>query len=263
MVSVCQEADDQSICGVPSFSSVASSSSLSEGKQQGTTTPTISSPRMKLLSKLGLPATKEEESDGTPKNSTLFSKTQGSFSCIIFDWDDTLFCTSHKHSGRRLSSTDIEKLDDAGAKILKAALELGMTKIVTNAATGWVESTAQKHLPQVYAILPQIEVISARDQFKEQHPNDPVTWKVEAFCAIKQDSKAIANLTAIGDSEAEMVAIREMAKLYDIAFFKAVKMKADPTCQELHKELKLLNGKLQQIVHGAKNYNINLFSRPT
>jgi len=251
-------------------------SSLLTPNQQVFISPSHS-PREKLLSRLGLPARQEESPKVIRQSSTQsFGKNLDSAvkgipqsstqrrhcTCMIFDWDDTLFCTTHMHSGKQIAAGELQKLDDAASQILAHALLLGITKIITNAKGGWVEDTAQRNLPQVYALLDRIEIISARDLFEHKHPEDPVTWKVEAFCAIKENSKVVANLTAIGDSEAEMVAIREMAKLYDISFFKAVRMKSRPSCQELRKELKILNDKLDTIVNGVKNFSISLHSRP-
>mmetsp|Transcript_94368 Transcript_94368/g.177632 ORF Transcript_94368/g.177632 Transcript_94368/m.177632 type:complete len:270 (-) Transcript_94368:144-953(-) len=218
------------------------------------------SPRSRLLCRLGLPGTKEQVSSSNPQSSRCARKKH--CTCIIFDWDDTLFCTSHMHS-RRINPPDhleLQKLDSEASRILEHAISLGTTKIVTNAVGGWVEQTSKEHLPKVNALLHKIEVVSARDKFEHKYPNDPVTWKVEAFCAIKENSGIIANLTAIGDSRAEMIAIQEMAKLYHISFFKAVKMQESPTCLELRKELQLLNKKIEQIVNGARNFRISLQS---
>jgi len=234
---------------------------VSEAAVRKDLTVTRQSPRARLLHSLGLPATREEDAARTSQD--CGHKRMTHCTCIIFDWDDTLFCTHHMYSKtmRPLEPAELCKLDDEASAILSHALALGMTKIVTNAQGGWVEQASQKHLPKVSALLDRLEVVSARDKFEHKHPNNPVAWKVEAFCAIKEDSQIIANLTAIGDSEAEMVAIREMAKLYRISFFKAVRMKEMPSCLELRKELKLLNEKLEQIVTGAKNYTVGLTSK--
>merc|ERR1719464_1273965 len=104
--------------------------------------------------------------------------------CIIFDWDDTLFCTTHVHSAsmKPPDPAEVYRLDSAASAILARALSLGTTKIVTNASGGWVQEAARNMLPKVHALLDRIEIVSARDKFEHLYPNDPVAWKVEAFC---------------------------------------------------------------------------------
>ena len=71
--------------------------------------------------------------------------------CVIFDWDDTLLCTSFLTpypsmlmDPRQVIPKDVleqmEILDKASSALLKQAKELSpnMTFIITNAAEGWV-----------------------------------------------------------------------------------------------------------------------------
>ena len=51
--------------------------------------------------------------------------------------------------------------------MLQLAKQNGHVYVVTNAAEGWVEKTAQRYLPNVYQILNNgIKVISARTKFE-------------------------------------------------------------------------------------------------
>merc|ERR1712154_683247 len=100
--------------------------------------------------------------------------------------------------------------------------------------------------------------MSARDMYEHRFPDNPMQWKVEAFCKVKEDSTTIANLIALGDSSAEMEALHAMAKLYHIAYTKTFKFSEKPLCSELRKEIRLVQKKLKQIVHSVKNCDIKL-----
>lgn len=252
--------------------------------------------RSRLLSRLGLPATKELDSicRSDSKKPDLHQ------TLILFDWDDTLLCTFHLYQASNPpSSADMDLLDIEASKLLMLATSLGRTVIVTNALRVWVQDSAKKHLPRVHALLnrhdqscpaslescaeqvgrcsgqpshkssfgkqcccvDRIAIVSARDCFEHLYPGEPSLWKKEAFCAIKEDSRLIANLTAVGDSEAEMSAIRELAKLYSVAFIKAVKLREEPTCKELRKELAFLQDKLTKLVTSARCFSIKIGHR--
>lgn len=177
---------------------------------------------------------------------------------IIFDWDDTLFCTSAIQSSRPPAEEKLSAIESEAASLLAEAKKLGTVMIITNASGGWVEQSCQQYLPKLATCIADIDIISARDKFEDAYPGDPTKWKIEAFCQVKENSKAIANLIALGDSSAEMTAITEMAKLYHISYTKTIKFKERPTCSELQKELNQVNRKLPQIVQAAKNYSIRM-----
>lgn len=104
---------------------------------------------------------------------------------IIFDWDDTLLCSTEiKESAIDINnpcSKDIRKLEAAVIRVLQTAMELGRVAIVTNANLSWVQATASIFLPAVLPILERIEVISARQTYESRWPGDALAWKVEAF----------------------------------------------------------------------------------
>lgn len=81
--------------------------------------------------------------------------------CIIFDWDDTILCTSFlvpypsllQDPARKIPQNMLDilnQLDDAAEKVLIMAKKLGMVFIITNAAEGWVEMSSERFLPKVH-----------------------------------------------------------------------------------------------------------------
>lgn len=55
-------------------------------------------------------------------------------------------------------------------------------------------------------------MISARDSYEQNYPDDATRWKVEAFLELQRRLPAtqVTNLIALGDSEFEMTAARLM-----------------------------------------------------
>mmetsp|Transcript_68518 Transcript_68518/g.164549 ORF Transcript_68518/g.164549 Transcript_68518/m.164549 type:complete len:228 (-) Transcript_68518:274-957(-) len=188
-----------------------------------------------------------------------FTERGSKHTVFFFDWDDTLHPTSHlRLEAKPIPDKELALLDSKVTEMLEFCMERGRVMLVTNAKLEWVRQTARESMPQVARLLRHIEVVSARDEYEEKFPGDPVTWKVQAFCAIKENSKVMANLIAVGDSLAEMLAIREVAKLYHVSFFKAVKFKEDPSCLELSKQIALLKTRMEEIVQADRNLSITL-----
>lgn len=123
---------------------------------------------------------------------------------IVFDWDDTLLCSTFLAScGYSLDSDDIfptniqTGLDKLGETIL-TVLELAFSTcdhvvIITNAETGWVEMSAKKYVPSVCKLLPdpRLTVLSARSTFEDQFPDSPLDWKVAAFRQVIGGAKTV------------------------------------------------------------------------
>lgn len=126
---------------------------------------------------------------------------------FIYDWDDTLLCTSFLNpSGYydenlevpEIAKKHLEKLEKAVEKVLTSSVIHGKTYIVTNAAEGWVQFSSQKYMPLVFEALKNVEVISARSMFEHLFPGDSYEWKIQAFTNIQKqlESSVITNIIA-------------------------------------------------------------------
>lgn len=109
------------------------------------------------------------------------SETPFRDSVIIFDWDDTLMCSTDIKAQRDPSAHELRKLELSVRAILLSALRLGRTAIVTNANLGWVEASANVFMPGLLPILDKVQVLSARQSYEELFPDDFTRWKKEAF----------------------------------------------------------------------------------
>lgn len=104
-------------------------------------------------------------------------------------------------------------IDDFAAKLLEKSKANGKVLIITNAAEGWVELSAQRFMPKTAKVLRKdIEIISARTRYEKQFPRDYQEWKHRAFleCTDKLEMQAVTNLIALGDNVFEIQAAHKL-----------------------------------------------------
>jgi hypothetical protein len=217
--------------------------------------------REDYLQKLGI-TMHQDQSLVTPKHQTV----------TIFDWDDTLLCTSYL-THRRRGDADLppvvmghlEDIQRAGKRLLELAMCLGPTFIITNAMNGWVQDSAAKWIPEVRDLLQNqnVRVISARSNHEPQYPGEIDQWKIQAFLQVQRElnSEVVANLISIGDSNFEMEAVRVMSREYSQAVVKTIKFRENPSPVELLKQLELVTQKFEKIAENARNLTIGLERR--
>lgn len=186
---------------------------------------------------------------------------------IIFDWDDTLLCTTWLVGrGSKCSAAVVAQLaaiEKHAFSMLSEALSLGQTFIITNAVTGWVEHSAEMWAPSLLPLLEQVEVISARDCFESSFPGDFDRWKIEAFLEVQRKLPAtlVTNVVALGDSEFEMNAARLMRERFEHPLLKTIKFLANPSPVVLLKQMEVVAQNLGKIVSTTKNMRIVLNRR--
>jgi len=119
---------------------------------------------------------------------------------IIFDWDDTILPSSWlssrcmsldegavvSHSERML----LDSLSETVCRTIDLATQLGRVAIVTNAEAGWVQLSAAKFMPAVLERLESLDIVvmSARSIFESASNRTPISWKVEAFYQLIEDT---------------------------------------------------------------------------
>ena len=188
---------------------------------------------------------------------------------IIFDWDDTLMCTSYLTPNGYLDETvalsqrtrvKITALERCVQNLLSISLDKGDVYIVTNAEEGWVEYSAERFFPTVLPLLKRIKVISARAMCESAFPNDVAKWKVEAFKSIvnKFDNDRITNIICVGDSFNELNAGKKVAKTFKNACIKTIKFKQNPDIDDLKMQLNLVIDKFDYIYTTVKNWTITV-----
>lgn len=184
---------------------------------------------------------------------------------VIFDWDDTLLCTSYLNAKGESCVTPVvaKHLQDVasrGIKLLELAMRFGHTFIVTNAMRGWVEHSASKYIPDILPTIKKIRVVSARGDYEQQYPGQYHEWKIQAFLKVQKElnSQIITNLVSLGDSNIEMDAVHVMGAEFSQALIKTIKFRETPTPEELSKQLELVYQKFEKILLNARSLKISL-----
>jgi hypothetical protein len=200
-------------------------------------------------------------------NPTIKSKHHNSI--IFFDWDDTLMCTSYLTPSGLFSEDinipekdkeKIRNLDSLVRNILLKSIEKGIVYIITNAAPGWVEYSANRFYPNASKCLKQVNIISARGLYEKTYPGDTRLWKLKTFQEVMKDinKDLITNLLCFGDSIIEIDAVHNLAEQFSHVYIKTVKFKENPTPNELHKQLVLIMAQFDKIYANIKNVAIRV-----
>mmetsp|Transcript_48815 Transcript_48815/g.114023 ORF Transcript_48815/g.114023 Transcript_48815/m.114023 type:complete len:396 (+) Transcript_48815:52-1239(+) len=189
------------------------------------------------------------------------------FPLLIFDWDDTLMCSSAINANDFLPH-QYGQLESLVEQVLLTALRLGETCIVTNADELWVTESSRRYIPRVLPILSRMPVVSARRRFERAWPGDVFAWKREAFRQVLSSWQANAlasggiHLIVLGDSIVEMEAAHtSSAGLVAPTAVKTVKFKEVPTVDDVLDQLTYLNQELGAIVADDKSSYRNLAAK--
>jgi len=179
---------------------------------------------------------------------------------IIFDWDDTLMCSSAINANQLLPH-QAAQLEALLEQVLTISMRLGETCIVTNADELWVLESTRRFTPRVMPLLSQMSVVSARRKYERSCPGDVFAWKRETFREVLAARKGASaglngslNLVVLGDSPAEMEAAQTstLGATHPIAI-KTVKFKETPTAEELLEQLRIVAQDLSVIVADDKS----------
>lgn len=182
----------------------------------------------------------------------------------IFDWDDTLLCTSallvQERGGVAVDDNALAQLDDLGQRLLEKAVKCGPTFIITNAVEGWVEHSAMQYYPRICDVLSEVTVISARTQHEHSCPGNADAWKNRAFCKVREalPSAEITQLISIGDSNGEMRAVHSLAERFPKAVVKTVKLWEEPSAAQLVREVQILLDNFNSISEKGKNVAVSI-----
>ena len=193
----------------------------------------------------------EEPAESNTKEKTL----------IIFDWDDTLLCTSWLAAngyGPRVEGPITKGQAEAGAILatyarnaIVTAMGLGRVVIITNGMQGWVEKSCAIFMPSVAPLLPLITVVSARERYKATFPST-MMWKRWTFSDVYQASFAGMegpfNILSIGDGVDEEQAVHRLRTPFHDNITKSVKLKASPSAADLMVQLKEIADGLPSLV---------------
>lgn len=191
------------------------------------------------------------------------SVTDRANTVIIFDWDDTLLCTTSANRGE-YTEKQLQELATAVASILNCASELGEVMIITNGKSTWVMDSATRYMPSLLPLLHKLTVLSSRARCESRHPGNPFAWKLVAFEELLVHERSFPdpaiglNIIALGDQNPEIEAAHHVGrKLNGQSFVKTVKFREQPTVNDLLGQLAHVEAKLAGIVRKeSSSYNM-------
>jgi hypothetical protein len=213
------------------------------------------------------------ENNDISTDSTLSSSEENNVkntNLTIFDWDDTLFFTNFIFP-EGLSYRDIDNFSEKEKELIKSiencvkiilekAILKGEVFIITNSSSGWVEFCSKKFYPEIFPLLKKIKIISARDLYEKQYPNDQKTWKLLTFVNIKNyfNVNKHINIICIGDAIFEIEASEMLASNFKNYYLKTIKFRENPGLSELNKQLNLIVREFDRIFSMEKSIKIHV-----
>ena len=214
-----------------------------------------------------------ENTDTSSFDSSLSSTEENNLkntTITIFDWDDTLFFTNficpvglNYREIEKFSEKEknlIKSIENSVKTIMEKAILKGEVFIITNSSTGWVEFCSKKFYPEVFPLLKKIKIISARDLYEDQYPNDQKTWKLLTFVNIKNyfNINNLINIICIGDAIFEIEASELLASKFKHYYLKTIKFRENPGLNELNKQLSLIVREFDRITSMQKSIKISV-----
>jgi len=182
---------------------------------------------------------------------------------IIFDWDDTLMCSTFLCDSPDITDEDqkeIKELEVMVLKLLKKCVKNADVYIITNSEDGWVKESAHLYYPNLDkdGILDKLTIISSKSKYSQKYPSHPKYWKILAFNDILEnyDTTNETNIISIGDNFNDLKASKNLAKKFPNSYLKAIKFKEFPKISEMIKENELVINQFDYIFKSKKNWNI-------
>ena len=139
-------------------------------------------------------------------------------------------------------------------------MEKGQVYIITNAAPGWVEYSANTYYPKLNEIIKKVTIISARGLYEKAYPNNSKQWKIQTFLDIQKCMRLnlLTNFICIGDSNNEIEASQIFTNNFSEIFLKTIKFKENPKPDDLVKQLKLVIDQFNMIYSKPTNLTITV-----
>lgn len=208
------------------------------------------------------------ETSSTSGETSLFSKT-----LIIFDFDDTLFCTKYfdtfalsyqdiftcKVSLEEINPCLVRELKQLESTIIELFINLQQSYdiiIISNADLKWINNCLTHFLEELKEYINEndIKIYSAKNMFSKIVKNSK-EWKTKCFKKViidmyKNDINSDLNVISVGDSNEEKKAVFNLAKINEFRKInpKFIHMISFPSAASIILQLKYLNDNINNIV---------------
>ena len=208
------------------------------------------------------------ETSSTSGELSIFSKT-----LLIFDFDDTLFCTKYldtfalpyqdiftcKVSLEQMNSCLALEIKELESAILDLFINLGQNcdiVIISNADLKWINNCLTHFLPDLndYLTENEIKIHSAKNSFSK-FVKAPTDWKLQCFKKVidelyEDDLFYDLNVISIGDGKEEKKAVFNLAKDLKLRKLrtKFIRMISFPSAASIVLQLKYLNNNINEMI---------------
>ena len=208
------------------------------------------------------------ETSSTSGELTIFSKT-----LLIFDFDDTLFCTKYldtfalpyqdiftcKVSLEQMNSCLAHEIKELESAILDLFINLGQNcdiVIISNADLKWINNCMTHFLPELNDYLTEngIKIHSAKNSFSK-FVKAPTDWKLQCFKKVieelyEDDLFYDLNVISIGDGKEEKKAVFNLTKDLKLRKLrtKFIRMISFPSAASIVLQLKYLNNNINEMI---------------
>ena len=192
---------------------------------------------------------------------------------FVFDWDNTLLPTYYLAQENILNDTELpleyfevfSLLEEKIFKLLLNSIKKGDVYIITNSSIGWVEFSANKFFPGLSKLFKFINIISARDEYKDIYPNEVKLWKEKVFLSLKEiiNLNLPTNIICFGDSYIELNAGKKLGSEIKNCFVKTIKFKEHPEPEDIINQINLIINKFDYIYSKTKNLSITIKQNET
>ena len=208
------------------------------------------------------------ETSSTSGELSIFSKT-----LLIFDFDDTLFCTKYldtfalpyqdiftcKVSLEQMNSCLAREIKELESAILDLFINLGQNcdiVIISNADLKWINNCLTHFLPDLndYLTENEIKIHSAKNSFSK-FVKAPTDWKLQCFKKVidelyEDDLFYDLNVISIGDGKEEKKAVFNLAKDLKLRKLrtKFIRMISFPSAASIVLQLKYLNNNINEMI---------------
>jgi phosphoglycolate phosphatase-like HAD superfamily hydrolase len=175
---------------------------------------------------------------------------------VILDFDDTLFPTTQVQKAPSFLAYKLQfqkELDLFYSLIVFVLQRLKRNYrvyIVTNGTESWIDHATRWIFDHNF--LQSILVLSAREKYEAQYPNNTVLWKQKTFLDIIYENMLhqirIDRLLVIGDSLAEIQAGLYLQKTFNTMHVNMVHLMAAPTLKQMIEEWQLIDSNLNRLM---------------
>jgi len=179
---------------------------------------------------------------------------------IVFDFDDTLFATSHFYGNEPILCPELSVSIN---QVLELAEQIGKVYIITNAEKSWLELCLKRQIPDCKMLE---KIIDKQDGVFSSIDNDVTedfdveVWKYNAFSKkfSEFDDGVQRELICFGDSPYDRQAALSIKEKYSNVIVKNVLTEYKPTLEHLINQHRIIISHLNIIVEHSGHLDLLL-----